>query len=620
MMTCLHRYLSFSFLGLLFAVFLTWVPLSALANGDFEIRGVVFHEHENVLEVQTEGLPGNLSESDYRGVKLADPLSQYVISFPRAKLAPSLPKDQAIYIRQKGVESVLFSQPSAYTGVLMRVSASSPAVLSQIKVLPSSTGFTVSLGQAVEAHLPQASEPTMRPPITGPPPVLPVRTPSMPPPSIAPQAFVPFVQNAGLNQIRAATAQNGSVTVVARPGDVLVIKNRMVMNNPTRLVLDLERTQLEGTGTKPPVTTGDPLMPQIRFGQFEPDTVRMVVETPSPDSIMVIYPTQGRDRLLISPSQGTQPFETLPIADQQVGTIQDIWLEKQEGNRAVVKIVSSVPIVRTVTRQGNTIVAQFPNLIGRDAPVYFDKQSFPFIKSMHVSPLQAMTPNVKLSIVLERENALMTQFLSRDGKYLEIKLELPSQTVTAVDGPLPRAPGKKLIVVDAGHGGKDSGATRAGIYEKDITLATALKLTKTLEAMGYQVVMTRNVDKFLELSEISGITNKVMPDVFVSVHVNSCPNAAITGLETYFYHPQSRALADAVHKQLVNRLKVPDRSVRSAKFYVINHTEVPAILCEIGYITNPQERTELTTAARQQATADSIARGVTDFLKMKVVK
>jgi N-acetylmuramoyl-L-alanine amidase len=603
-------WLSFGFL-----VACGWLSIS-WASGDFVIRGVLYRPQDNALEVQTEGLPQNLTESDYRGVTLAEPLNQYVISFPRAKVLTA--KDQPIPIRQNGIQSVLFSQPSAYAGALLRISGDSPAAIRQVKVVPGATGFMVYLGRPPQNTPPVAK---VLPPVASPTATSPVSSSSTLPGSSG------FRPDAALNQIRDAAYQNGSLFLSGRPGDVLVIQNRMVMQNPTRLVLDLERSQLEGTGARPALSTNDPLMPQVRFGQFDAQTVRVVIESSRPEAITVNYPGQTRDKLMISASQGAQPFETLPQSDQQAGYIQDIWVEKVSETKASVKIASAVPMVRQVGREGNTIVAQFPNLMGRDAPVYFDKKSFPFIQKMHVSPLQANVPNVKLSIVLTSAAPMMSQFLSRDGKYLEITLDIPPEALSTSpvpnpveQGPLPRAPGKKVIVVDAGHGGKDPGATREGIREKDITLGIALKLTKTLESMGYQVVMTRNVDKFLELSQITAITNKVNPDAFVSVHVNSCPNPAIRGFETYFYHPQSRALADAVHKQLVNRVKQPDRSVRSAKFYVINHTPVPAILCEIGYVTHPQDRHDLTTAARQQATADAIARGVTDFLKTKAGK
>lgn len=185
-------------------------------------------------------------------------------------------------------------------------------------------------------------------------------------------------------------------------------------------------------------------------------------------------------------------------------------------------------------------------------------------------------------------------------------------------GPIivPRAPSETVIVLDAGHGGTDAGAVRSDIQEKDITLSIIQKLKKILEAKGARIVLTRHDDTFVSLEDRVKITNQVGPNLFLSVHINSLEGtSSVYGIETYFQTELSRPLAERVHASLVAGLQAPDRSIRRARFYVINHTPVPAILAEVGYITSKPERDRLINSDYQQKVAGSLARGVMLYLK-----
>lgn len=186
-----------------------------------------------------------------------------------------------------------------------------------------------------------------------------------------------------------------------------------------------------------------------------------------------------------------------------------------------------------------------------------------------------------------------------------------AKEVLAPFNPVARLPGGSVIVVDAGHGGSDPGAQRGDIQEKEITLAICEKLRKILRRQGAKVVMTRSDDTFVSLEERVRITNETAPSAFVSVHINSLEsNNSITGIETYYLHPQSKSLAESVHTSLVSKLAVPDRNVRTARFYVVNHTPYPAILAEVGFISNKDERDKLISSDYQQKIAEALAQGV----------
>ncbi|MCC7528808.1 MAG: N-acetylmuramoyl-L-alanine amidase [Candidatus Melainabacteria bacterium] len=176
----------------------------------------------------------------------------------------------------------------------------------------------------------------------------------------------------------------------------------------------------------------------------------------------------------------------------------------------------------------------------------------------------------------------------------------------------------KLIVLDAGHGGSDPGAQRSGVSEKDLTMQITNQLKKRLTQLGARVIMTRSDDTFVSLEDRVKITNDNQPDLFLSIHINALESTtSIYGVETYYQTEQSRALATAIHQQLVQGLGVPDRSVRKARFYVINHTPIPAILAEVGFISNPQERDNLGSAGYQVKIADSVSQGIVQYLTEK---
>lgn len=176
------------------------------------------------------------------------------------------------------------------------------------------------------------------------------------------------------------------------------------------------------------------------------------------------------------------------------------------------------------------------------------------------------------------------------------------------------APGKS-VVLDAGHGGSDPGAQRGDVQEKELTLAVTKKLEKYLQAHGIKTQMTRTNDSSVSLEERVRITNEAMPDAFVSIHINSLEtNSTIHGIETYYQTEQSRALADKIHQSLVTGLTAPDRSVRKARFYVVNHTPVPAVLAEVGFISNKEERDNLISSDYQAMIAESVGQGVMLYL------
>ncbi|MBV8900912.1 MAG: N-acetylmuramoyl-L-alanine amidase [Verrucomicrobia bacterium] len=179
-------------------------------------------------------------------------------------------------------------------------------------------------------------------------------------------------------------------------------------------------------------------------------------------------------------------------------------------------------------------------------------------------------------------------------------------------GATPR--GFDTVVVDAGHGGYDPGGIlglRTDPNEKTVTLAVARRLARILRSQGLRVVMTRNGDVFVPLGQRTAPTYYFRGHaVFVSIHFNAALRPSARGIETYYYRPDSLGLAMRVHRAILAATRAEDRYVHWRGFFVVRRSAVPAILCECGFLTNPDESRLADRADYQQRLAGAIAAGI----------
>jgi N-acetylmuramoyl-L-alanine amidase len=167
------------------------------------------------------------------------------------------------------------------------------------------------------------------------------------------------------------------------------------------------------------------------------------------------------------------------------------------------------------------------------------------------------------------------------------------------------------VVIDAGHGGYDRGGIPGQrVAEKDMTLDVAQRLKRVLAASGYQVVMTRDSDVFVSLGGRVAIANSYPNALFVCIHFNSAKRMGAGGIETYFYSRDSLPLASAVHYFVAGGAPSSNRGVRRRGYYVLRKTNIPAVLVECGFLTNPTEAAYAQTASYRQKLAEEIAAGV----------
>ena len=176
----------------------------------------------------------------------------------------------------------------------------------------------------------------------------------------------------------------------------------------------------------------------------------------------------------------------------------------------------------------------------------------------------------------------------------------------------------KTICIDPGHGGKDPGACAGGVREKDIALDVAKKIRAHLQAVGYGVILTREQDKFVSLGNRAAEANMWGADLFVSVHCNSASSTSANGMEVYVHTTRSAAstrAANAIYDRLFPASGLRGRGVKAADLAVLRETVMPAVLVELGFISNPSDCAKLTNFAWQDDAAQSIADGIVEALK-----
>ncbi|MDX8044383.1 N-acetylmuramoyl-L-alanine amidase [Gracilibacillus sp. S3-1-1] len=179
--------------------------------------------------------------------------------------------------------------------------------------------------------------------------------------------------------------------------------------------------------------------------------------------------------------------------------------------------------------------------------------------------------------------------------------------------------GHVKVVIDPGHGGDDPGAIGAsGSYEKDFTLSLSNKIVELLQTdPRLEVFMTREGDQFLstETRERPMIANDLGADLFISIHANTYDTPTITGTETFYYNDYSESLAAIIHRHVVQATGYDDRGVKQANYFVLADTNMPAILIEVGYLTNPEQEQEMLTDAFQQNVAEAIVEGINEYIE-----
>ena len=392
----------------------------------------------------------------------------------------------------------------------------------------------------------------------------------------------------------------------------LTLTKPLVLSNPTRLVYDIPNATVNPVLRNKEIPLND--VETIKIGQFERETARIVITSNNANNyIPIIYPDSQRIAFI---DRKSTTYQALYPAKTTLNSVND---EINDSKTHSVKMVFSKPVIYALDRNQKNI--EFLLLNADRSPDLNLKSTFLF-EGSKISNLK--NGGLKVTIPLKSDDILDVH-TGVDAKTIRIKIrsntaDLPaaekeSSGIIMPSSMLSRDVNKRFVVIDPGHGGGDHGAIRGGISEKDITLDVSKRVRDLLEKKGYEVFMTREIDETVSLQERVEISENLVPDMFVSIHVNSSNSDSPNGLETHYYKDNSLILAKTVHASMLNHVQANNRGLFKSKFYVINHTTAPAILLEIGFMSNPIERVQLITDFRKQATAKAIAEGIDDYFK-----
>ena len=380
------------------------------------------------------------------------------------------------------------------------------------------------------------------------------------------------------------------------------------LSNPTRIAYDIRSTDVNPAlrNNEFEISQGE----RIKIGQFDRNTARVVITSPNAQNyIPALY---GDTQHLVFVNKNSTNSQSLFEVKSTLNNISD---EINDDKTHSMKLVFSKPILYGVERNSDGLDIYLFNVekssnVNIKKSLIFDNANMIALKN----------GGFKLTITDKGENTLDIH-TGTDGKSLRIKekgnrIQLPDKEIIAPQiKQTPKTNGKYYIVLDPGHGGSDCGAIRNNIYEKNITLDVSKRVADLLRKKGYEVRMTRETDETVSLQDRVEFSENLDPDIFVSIHVNSSNSETPNGLETHYYKDNSLQLAKTIHASMLNHVSAHDRGLFKSKFYVINHTTAPAILVEIGFLSNPSERAQLVTESRKQATAKAIAEGIHDYFK-----
>lgn len=246
-------------------------------------------------------------------------------------------------------------------------------------------------------------------------------------------------------------------------------------------------------------------------------------------------------------------------------------------------------------------IGSLPRLGEGDAAVVTLASANPSITKIRYSLFDPETSTLR--IVLDTNGKVPYEVVSQAGA---------SKLVLSLKKP---ASGKFKVVIDAGHGGYDSGAVSVtGKYEKTFNLSVSKKVKALLDKEPkIDAYMTRSDDTFVPLDDRAAFANNLGADVFVAIHGNNFSSTS-NGTQTYYYNSYSKAFADTMHKYLVAATGFRDDKVRKEDFRVIRKTNMPGVLLEIGYLSNKKEEALMFTASFQDKVATAIVKGIKAYL------
>lgn len=374
----------------------------------------------------------------------------------------------------------------------------------------------------------------------------------------------------------------------------------IVLQKPDRIVVDLLNTYLDGTmgGT---LEVGKNGIKAVRYSQFEENIVRAVIDLESP----LQYSIEAKDNGLIVYIDGSL-MEAVKYTETGWKTSV---LSINTGRKVRYKVIHD--------NKNKTMLIEIPGNRAQleEGEVYINNG---VVEKIQVIPYDS-----------SRDASYVIVFL-KDGLKYNITSPEKTDNITIELSGTPALYQDMLIVIDPGHGAQDPGAnTRDGVQEKNLNLDISFRLKALLEEMGFKTLMTRTEDVFVDLYKRAEIANEANADLFVSVHINAHPSSSMYGVETLYY-PTGKNESDnrdnynyarIIQEEMVKELKTADRGLDPReKLVVTRETKMPAVIAELGFLTNSNEKALLITEDYRQKCAQALANGIKRYVDEILVK
>lgn len=398
---------------------------------------------------------------------------------------------------------------------------------------------------------------------------------------------------------------NGKETILVYNTENVSI-NTMKLSNPERIVIDIKDSLLEG---KTEITYDYELgfIKGVRISQFSPDN------NYKPNDKIV--------RIVLDIKDGVNNPE--------------VKIEK-DGNRLIITPEANIWQILNYSTEGNSKIVSINANRDTDYDIDYNEHRRTMTISLPIENIDLIEEKVDINdglikdinVSQIRDRAYITISFTRDVEYNVLSRSIDDKiSVSFKRDRSNEKPSDKLIVIDPGHGGSDPGACHNGVREKDVTLPISLKLNEALQDKGYNTVMTRYDDTSLELYGRAPIANNVDADLFISIHANSVGNGSseIRGIQV-LYHSKDKAnvtkeetlaLAQIMMEEVTRGTGAPNKGLLPReRTVVIRDTNMPSILIETGFLTNPEEANLLTTEEYQYLIVESIVRGIERYFEI----
>ncbi|MCC5910523.1 MAG: N-acetylmuramoyl-L-alanine amidase [Clostridiaceae bacterium] len=411
-----------------------------------------------------------------------------------------------------------------------------------------------------------------------------------------------------INYVTSVTTETMNMReAIVIKGDYVKNYNMMKLQNPNRLVVDIKDSFLDYSGNIQNFIVDSNNIKGIRISEFQPDH-HYKPEDKISRVVLDLYETYDINKMEYIVE------EDLMIIFLEGKPLETLQYEETDWTTSTFRLTSNV-----VTNYDFRIVNS-----GRRLEISIPKSDIQLpletirIDDHIIDKITINEDNRRNEYIVEIQLKEGVEYkVISPGRGKEFLLELSNKDLKYRE---------MLIVIDPGHGGSDPGAISPvkKIRESDLALDVSHRLNKLLVDAGFRTYMTRDKDTTVSLVDRAAVANQLEADLFVSVHANAFLSTSANGVETLYYpsendpkdHRNNKRVAQIFQNQMVKTLGRRDRGIIPRdRVYVLRETEMPAVLTEIGFLTNPEEEALLATEAYKQLAAEAMFQAITTYFE-----